>query len=62
MTNEDLKYHMCDPGNSWWENDGRGIPLCRVCEKCVDAKLSKYKPEIIQGYGQDDVDEPIEPY
>jgi hypothetical protein len=45
---------------SWWENDAQGIPLARVCDKCVDAVLSKYRPEILSGYSQVDVDEPIE--
>jgi hypothetical protein len=45
---------------SWWMNDAQGIPLCRVCEKCVDEKLSCYRPEILSGYTQADVDEPIE--
>jgi hypothetical protein len=26
--------------SSHWENDARGIPLARVCEKCRDEKLS----------------------
>jgi hypothetical protein len=46
---------------SWWEYDARGIELARVCDKCVDAKLAKYRPEILTGYTQADVDEPIEP-
>ncbi len=46
---------------SWWESDARGIPLCRVCTKCVREKLSKYRPEILTGYNQNDVDEPIDP-
>lgn len=58
---EDLKYHQCNRHNSWWEHDAQGIPLARVCEKCWKAKLSKYRPEILRGYSQADVDEPIEP-
>ncbi len=46
---------------SWWENDAQGIALCRVCSKCREAKLSRYRPEILTGYTQADVDEPIEP-
>jgi len=46
---------------SWWEYDAQGIPLCRVCDKCVDEKLAEYRPEILSGYTQADVDEPIEP-
>ena len=45
---------------SWWEYDAQGIPLCRVCEECIEAKLGWYRPEILSGYTQADVDEPIE--
>lgn len=45
---------------SWWANDAQGIPLCRVCDKCEKYKLSRYRPEILIGYDQSDVDEPIE--
>jgi hypothetical protein len=54
----------CDCGSgefSWWENDAQGIPLCRVCDKCRSRKLAKYRPEILSGYTQQDVDEPINP-
>ena len=44
----------------WWEYDAQGIPLDRVCEDCKDEKLSKYRPCILSGYDQSDVDEPIE--
>lgn len=71
-TNEDMKNHPHTKNDgSWWENDARGIPLCRVCSLCRKAKLSKYRPEILTGfaqkrdfrvfYDQSDVDEPIEP-
>jgi hypothetical protein len=46
---------------SWWEHDTQGIPLCRVCDRCRYEKLSRYRPEILSGYDQGDVDEPIEP-
>jgi len=52
--------HVCDREDSWWEYDAQGIPLCRVCDKCRSAKLSRYRPEILTGYSQTDVDEPIE--
>ena len=61
--------HACVGGHpskepSWWANDAQGIPLCRVCESCESEKLSRYRPEILSGYNQHDVDEPIdeEPY
>jgi len=46
---------------SWWAHDAQGIPLCRVCGDCEAEKLSGYRPEILKGYTQADVDEPIEP-
>lgn len=60
---DDLKYHDCEEaGEPWWrENDAQGIYLCRVCDVCKDAKLSRYRPEILTRYSQADVDEPIEP-
>jgi len=57
--------HACVSGipsgePSWWVNDAQGIPLCRVCDLCKSEKLSRYRPEILTGYNQLDVDEPIE--
>ena len=46
---------------SWWKNDGRGIPLCRVCPKCVGFKLSRYRQEVLEYYSQADCDDQIEP-
>jgi hypothetical protein len=52
----------CGSGEeSWWEYDGQGIELERVCSSCRARKLAKYRPEILTGYTQADVDEPIEP-
>jgi hypothetical protein len=60
MTMEDAcRMHTRDDG-SWWERDAQNIPLCRVCEKCREEKLAKYRPEILTGYNQSDVDEPID--
>lgn len=43
-----MKPCPCGSGkNSWWESDARGIPLARVCVECRDAKLSKYRPEVL---------------
>lgn len=58
--------HECEDGKqstnpTWWEYDAQGIALCRVCRVCKKDKLSKYRPEILSGYTQADVDEPIEP-
>jgi hypothetical protein len=58
-----MKDDPCIEGHeeySWWEHDAQGIPLCRVCDRCVDQRLSRYRPEILSGYSQADVDEPIE--
>ena len=46
---------------SWWEKDAQGIALARVCDKCRTEKLARFRPEILTGYSQADVDEPIEP-
>ena len=51
----------CGSGKpSWWANDAQGIPLARVCPSCKTLKLSRYRPEILTGYTQADVDEPID--
>jgi len=42
-------------------NDAQGIFLCYVCTRCEPSKLARYRPEILTGYSQRDVDEPIEP-
>lgn len=42
------------------EYDAQGIFLCYCCDKCRREKLSHYRPEILTGYSQADVDEPIE--
>jgi hypothetical protein len=61
-TRDRMERHPHEPlDGSWWEHDAQGIPLCRVCEECRDAKLSRYRPEILTGYDQSDVNEPIEP-
>lgn len=44
-----------------WELDAQAIPLCSCCPECQEAKLSKYRPEILTGYTQADVCEDIEP-
>jgi hypothetical protein len=60
-----MSAHACVNGvesdePSWWEHDAQGIPLCRVCGQCRREKLSRYRPEILSGYDQSDVDEQIE--
>lgn len=53
--------HVCHKDQAWWEYDAQGIPLCKVCHVCVQEKLARYRPEILTGYTQADVDERIEP-
>jgi len=56
-------FRECNCGSgkgSWWVNDAQGIPLCKVCVDCEAEKLSAYRPCILTGYDQSDVDEPIE--
>jgi hypothetical protein len=60
-----IREHACINGYlskepSWWTHDAQGIPLCRVCDNCKTEKLGRYRPEILSGYDQNDVDEPIE--
>lgn len=44
---------------SWWEMDARGIPLCRVCDKCEEAKLARFRPEVLSNANYE-ADEAIE--
>ncbi len=58
--------HQCVGGSTStdptdWVNDAQGIPLFRACDACIGEKSKRYRPEILTGYGQGDVDEPIEP-
>jgi hypothetical protein len=43
-----------------WVYDAQGIELCKVCSKCRKEKLSRFRPEILSGYDQSDVDENID--
>lgn len=45
---------------SWWENDARGIPLARVCMGCIDQKLAKYRPEVLDNPNYDLMDCPLD--
>lgn len=44
--NETCQMHTKGDG-SWWEHDARGIPLCRVCDKCRAEKLSHYRQDVL---------------
>jgi hypothetical protein len=56
----DLRYCMHEGEDSWWEYDARGIPLCKVCDRCEETKLSMYRPEVLTNSNYT-ADEPIEP-
>ena len=65
--NSDIRWKMhpseCRCGSGEYpeaEFDAQGIFLCYACSKCKAEKLSHYRPEILTGYTQEDVDEPIE--
>lgn len=60
MTDKQLAMHE-HIGSTWWEYDAQGIPLVKVCSVCKASLLAKYRPEILTGYSQADVDELIEP-
>lgn len=49
-----------DKTNSWWAHDARGIPLRRVCEKCVHKLKNEYRPEVLTNPNYE-ADEQIEP-
>ena len=60
-----MREHMCVGGKisvkpTSWVHDARGIPLAKVCDDCYSEKISKYRPEILFGYSQADVNESIE--
>lgn len=45
-----LKFRPCPCGSgleSFWQNDARGIPLCRTCTKCHKAKMKTYRPDVL---------------
>ena len=38
----------CGSGKpSSWQHDARGIPLCRTCEDCHQAKMKTYRPDVL---------------
>ena len=42
---------------SYWINDGYGIPLARVCAKCKTTALKQFRPDIMDAY---DHQEPLD--
>jgi hypothetical protein len=45
---------------SWWAYDARGIPLCRVCRRCIKERLKGYRTEVLTNRNYE-ANEPIEP-
>jgi len=64
ITKDNLRTHIQShtKQNSWWLNDAKGIPLCRVCEKCIKVASSRYSPQVLgeSGRYEDMVEEQIE--
>ena len=46
MTNETCNGRHTKNDGSYWVNDARGIPLARVCPKCAEYKLAKYRKNV----------------
>lgn len=62
MSGDSIRPCSCGSGKpSEWQYDAQGIALTRTCDDCHAEKMSRYRPEILTGYDQSDVDEPIEP-
>ncbi|MCP3463040.1 hypothetical protein [Bradyrhizobium sp. CCGUVB23] len=60
MAIDDARPCPCGSGLlSRWANDARAIPLARVCPKCEDEKLSRYRPEVLTNSNYD-ADEDID--
>jgi hypothetical protein len=61
MPNLKAKYCMHEDEYTWSEYDARGIYLCLVCDKCVDAKLKEYRSDVLvdSNYW---ADEPVEEF
>jgi len=51
----------CGSGkDSSWNDDARGIPLCRTCVDCHDKRMAGYRPEVLTNSNYQ-CDEAIEP-
>ena len=51
--------HKCEDGSTFWEYDGQGIPMFKVCDGCRKAKLARHRKVILESYNQNDIDQPI---
>lgn len=64
MNSDELRTHRQThtKPNSWWLNDAKGIPLCRVCDECHAAAVESYPPEVmgLRERYEDFVEETIE--
>lgn len=59
-----MPIYQCSCGSGKFpeaQYDAQGIYLCRTCPDCHEIKMAGYRPEILTGYTQADIDEPIEP-
>jgi hypothetical protein len=51
----------CGSGkDSAWNNDARGIPLCRTCDDCHDKRMAGYRQDVLSNPNYQ-CDEAIEP-
>jgi len=44
---------LCDCNSGRYRfplNDGYGIFMCYVCDKCIDRKIKKFRPDIFERY------------
>ncbi|HEY7417406.1 MAG TPA: hypothetical protein VH593_19640, partial [Ktedonobacteraceae bacterium] len=61
-TKDMKRFFACPCGSgkdSSWQNDARGIPLCRTCEDCHEQKMSGYRSDVLSDPNYS-ADEPIE--
>jgi len=57
------EYRLCPCGSGEYPADlydARGIYCCKVCDKCREEKMARYRPEIFEDSDYE-ADEPIEP-
>lgn len=48
MGRNNIRPCPCGSGKgSSWQYDARGIELCRTCETCHQAKMARYRPEVL---------------
>jgi hypothetical protein len=51
----------CGSGQEWYPlHDARGIFVAYVCDRCKQARMATYRPEVFTN-PQYETDEPIEP-